>query len=115
MAFTDFMNKVRQWDIQAARWMMRHFYILFFELVLLIIFCFFLYGTYRTIDISHNAADNNVMEQLMVQQTTGTAIIIILMLLNSFWMLYMFSEVSRLRTILKDISFYQSRRKPNEK
>jgi len=115
MAFTDFMNRVRQWDTQAARWMMRHFYILFFELVLLVIFCFFLWGTYRTIDLSQKAAENNILEQLMVQQTTGTSIIIILMLLNSFWMLYMFSEVTRLRTILKDISFYQSRRKPNEK
>lgn len=113
MSFADFMNKVRQWDTQAARWMMRHFYIVIFELVLIIIFCFFLFGTFRTIDISHNAAENSVTEQLMVQQVTGTSMIIILMLLNSFWMLYMFSEVTRLRTILKDISFYQSRRKPN--
>lgn len=105
------MNKVRQWDTQAARWMMRHFYILFFEFVLVIIFIVFLLNTYRTIDISHAASKDNVTEQLLVQQTSGTYIIIILMLLNSFWMLYMFNEISRLKTILKDISFYQSRRK----
>ncbi|MCC6758288.1 MAG: hypothetical protein IT395_01510 [Candidatus Omnitrophica bacterium] len=113
MSFSDFMNKVRQWDMKAARWMMRHFYILFFEFVLLVIFCFFLYGTYRTIDVAHSASATSVTEQLLVQQATGTSMIIILMLLNSFWMLYMFSEVTRLRTILKDISFYQSRRKSN--
>ena len=113
MAFADFMNRIRQWDTQAARWMMRHFYILFFEFVLVVIFFIFLMSTFRTIDIAHDSAKDNVMEQLLVQQSTGTHIIIILMLLNSFWMLYMFSEITRLKTILKDISFYQSRRKPN--
>ena len=113
MAFSDFMNKVRHWDMQAARWMMRHFYILFFEFVLVIIFFVFLFSTFRTIDVAHDAAKDNVMEQLLVQQATSTHIIIILMLLNSFWLLYMFNEIGRVRTILKDISFYQSRRKPN--
>ncbi len=113
MAFSDFMNKVRQWDTQASRWMMRHFYILFFEFILVVIFFIFLMNTFRTIDIAHDSTKGNVVEQLLIQQNAGTHIIIILMLLNSFWMLYMFSEVTRLKTILKDISFYQSRRKPN--
>lgn len=113
MSFANFMNKVRQWDTQTSRWMMRHFYILFFEFILIIIFFIFLMSTFRTIDIARASAKENITEQLLIQQSTGTYIIIILMLLNSFWMLYMFSEVSRLKTILKDISFYQSRRKPN--
>jgi len=113
MTFADFMNKVRQWDNHAARWMMRHFYIIFFEFVLVIIFFVFLYNTFRTIDISHVIDEKNVMQQLLIQQSTNTHIIVILMLLNSFWMLYVFNEIGRVRTILKDISFYQSRRKPS--
>lgn len=113
MSFADFMAKVRQWDNNAARWMMRHFYIIFFEFVLVVIFFVFLYNTYRSIDISHAVDEKNILEQLLVQQSTNTHIIVILMLLNSFWMLYIFNEITRLRTILKDISFYQSRRKPN--
>ncbi len=112
MAFGDFMNKVRQLDTQAARWMMRHFYILFFEFVLVIIFFIFLYNTFHTIDLAQQSDKHDVMEQLLLQQSTNTHVIIILMLLNSFWMLYVFNEISRVRTILKDISFYQSRRKP---
>ncbi len=111
MPFSDFMNKVRQWDTQAARWMMRHFYILFFELVLVVIFFVFLFSTKRTIDLAHDASQTNILEQLLAQQATATHIIIFVMLLNSFWMLFMFSEMTRLKTILKDISFYQSRRK----
>ncbi len=113
MAFADFMNKVRQWDTQASRWMMRHFYILFFEFILIVIFFIFLMGTFRTIDIAQTSSKGNVIEQLLIQQSSSTHIIIVLMLLNSFWMLYMFSEVTRLKTILKDISFYQNRRKQN--
>lgn len=112
MPFSDFMNKVRQWDNNAARWMMRHFYIIFFEFVLVIVFFIFLFNTFRTIDLSHAVPENNITEQLLVQQSTNTHIIIVLMLLNSFWMLYVFNEITRVRTLLKDISFYQSRRKP---
>lgn len=113
MSFANFMNTVRQWDTQAHRWVMRHFYILFFEFVLVVIFFVFILSSKRTIDLAHDAVANNIMEQLLIQQSTGTHIIILLMLLNSFWMLYMFSEISRLKVILKDISFYQSRRKQN--
>ena len=111
MFLGNVMNKVRQWDTQAHRWVMRHFYILFFEFVLVVVFFVFLMSTRRTIDLAHDSAANNILEQLLIQQSTGTHIIILLMLLNSFWMLYMFSEISRLKVILKDISFYQSRRK----
>ncbi len=113
MSFADFMNKVRQWDTQSSRWMMRHFYILFFEIVLVIIFFVFLLSTKRTIDLAHDSVQSNILEQLLVQQSTGTHMIIFIMLLNSFWMLFMFSEITRLKTILKDISFYQSRKKPS--
>lgn len=113
MSFNDFMAKVRQWDNNSARWMMKHFYILFFEVILVIIFFFFLSNTYHTINLARESDKADLLQQLLVQESTNTHIIIFLMLLNSFWMLYVFNEISRVRTILKDISFYQSRRKPN--
>lgn len=113
MAFADFMNKVRQLDTQASRWMMRHFYILFFEFILIILFFVFLMSSFHAIDIAKESTKGDMVQQLLIVQTTATHLIVILMLLNSFWMLYMFSEVSRIKTVLKDISFYQSRRKQN--
>jgi len=111
MSFQDFMNKVRYWDNYYARLMMRHFYLIFFEFVLVIIFFIWFFKTLSSIDISARVSDNSILEQLVLQQITNTQIIVILMLLNSFWMLYMFNGINRLRTILKDISFSLSRRR----
>ena len=115
MSFQDFMIKVRQWDNSCARWMLRHFYLLFFEFVLVIIFFFFLINTLKTIDISSDIGSNNIMEKLLLQQSINTLIIVFLLLLNSFWMLYVFNEIMRMRAVLKDINFGLSRRreKPN--
>ncbi len=111
MSFQDFMVKVRQWDNACARWMLRHFYILFFEFVLVIIFFSFLINTLKTIDISSDIASNNIMEKLLLQQSINTLMIVFLLLLNSFWMLYIFNEILRMRTSLKDINFGLSRRR----
>ena len=111
MSFDDFMAKVRQWDNRCAHWMMRHFYIMFFEFVLVIIFFVFLFNTFHTLDIRNEIPNNSLTEQLLVQQLTNTHLIILLMLLNSFWMLYIFNGMERLRVILKEISFNLSRRK----
>ncbi len=111
MSFQDFMVKVRQWDNACARWMLRHFYILFFEFVLVIIFFLFLFNTLKTLDISSNIGSRNIVEKLLFQQSIHTLMIIFLLLLNSFWMLYVFNELTRLRAVLKDISFGLSRRK----
>jgi len=111
MSFNDLMNKIRQWDNRCAHWMMRHFYLLFFEFVLVIIFFVFLFNTFHTLDISNKVSGNNLTEQLLVQQSTNTHLIILLMLLNSFWMLYIFNGMERLRVTLKEISFNISRRR----
>ena len=113
MSFSNFMSKVRQFDNLAARWMMRHFYILFFEFVLVVIFFMFFFNTLRAIDIASRVSPDNLLEQLLVQQTTNTLIIVILLLLNSFWMLYIFNGMDRMRTLLKDINFSLLRRKHN--
>ena len=111
MSFDDFMAKVRHWDSHFARWMMRHFYILFFEFVLVIIFFWFLFTLLRAIDTASQVSDKNITEQLLLTQSTSTLIIALLLLLNSFWMLYIFNHMDRLRVILKEISFNLTRRK----
>jgi len=38
-------------------------------------------------------------------QSINTTIIVLLLLLNSFWMLYIFNGIQRLTSILKDVSY----------
>ena len=114
MSFQDFMSKVRYWDNICARWMMRHFYTIFFQFVLVIIFLAFFVCVIKSIDLSTHIEDHNMIQQLLFQQSVQTLIIIILLLFNSFWMLYIFNGMNRLRAILKDISFHLSRRKPSQ-
>ncbi|MCK5581186.1 MAG: hypothetical protein KAJ18_07920 [Candidatus Omnitrophica bacterium] len=111
MPFKDFMTKVRHFDNLCARWMMRHFYIVFFEFVLVFIFFIFFFNILRNIDLAAQITTDNLTEKLLLQQSTNTLIIIVLLLLNSFWMLYIFNGMNRLRIILKDISFALSRRR----
>ena len=113
MAFSDVMNKVRYWDNRSAKWMMRHFYILFFEFVLVAIFLVFFANVLHVINLGADVEKNNNIEQLLLIQSVNGLIIVILLLLNSFWMLYMFSSIIRFRSILKEISFNTSKwRKP---
>lgn len=109
MSFLDFMNKVRYWDNLCSRWMMRHFYILFFEAVLVAIFFVFFFLTLQSLDLSASIAADNITQQLAWQQLINSRIIVILLLLNSFWMLYVFNGMSRIRIILREISFHLTR------
>jgi len=111
MSFNDFMNKVRQWDNKSAKWIMRHFYIIFFEIVLVVIFIAYFVNTLKVIDISIHVTESNIIERLLLVQSTNFSIIVILMLLNSFWMLYIFNSILRLRSILRDINYNLIRRR----
>src|SRR3989338_8816321 len=102
MAFNEFMARVRYWDNRTAKWMIRHFYLLFFEAVLVYIFVGIFVLTIKTIDAS-TAVGNSVLEKLLLTQSFGVILIAFLLLLNSFWMLYIFNEILRTRSILKDI------------
>lgn len=112
MGFQDFMNKVRYLDNYYARLMMRHFYLIFFEFVLVIIFFIWFFKSMGSIDLAMRVSNKSAIEQLVLQEISNTQIIVILMLLNSFWMLYIFNGINRLRIILRDISFNLSRRRP---
>ena len=109
MPFQEFMSKIRHWDNRCSRWMMRHFYILFFEFVLVAIFFAFFFSTLKAFDLSARISGDNVMQQIALQQLFNIRLIVILLLLNSFWMLYIFNGMSRLRSLLKEICFQLSK------
>lgn len=109
MGFNDFMNKVRQWDNRSAQFIVRHFYILFFEVILVIIFVATFVNSLKIIDVSIDIQKNNILERLLMAQTVNTLLIVILLLFNSFWILYIFGSLLKLRNVLKNIDFNLSR------
>ncbi len=111
MGMNDFMAKVRYWDNIAAKWMMRHFYIFFFEVILVVIFFGLFINILKVIDINHDINPSSTIERLLLNQSYSILIIVFLMLLNSFWMLFMFNSIMRFRTLLKEINFNLSKRK----
>lgn len=111
MPLDEFMSKVRAWDNRCQRWLMRGAFFIFFELVLALVFCILLVNIMRFFDISTHSDNSDTIQQLLIQQTGNSLIIIGLLVLNSFWMLYMFSGINRLRLILKDISYSLMRRR----
>ena len=113
MSFQDFMTKVRYWDNRFAKWMLGHFYTIFFEFVLVMVFLIFFINIFKTIDLSTQVEPGNVTGQLLLQQSIHSLLIIFLLVMNSFWMLFIFNGMNRLRIILKDISFHLMRRKQN--
>jgi hypothetical protein len=114
MAFNDFMNKIRQWDNRSAQWMMKHFYMLFFEFILVGVFVFFFMNSFKIIDASDHLP-NDAAASLMLAQTINTSLIVILLLFNSFWMLYIFNSILRLRGVLKNIDYNLSRRRTDRR
>ena len=115
MSFNDFMARIRQLDNRSAQWITRHFYILFFEIVLVIIFIALFVNTLRTIDISVDISKDNIIERLLLNQNIYTLLIVILLLFNSFWTLYIFNSIIRLRSILRNIDYNLGRRRPSDK
>ena len=115
MGFNDFMNQVRQWDNRMAQWMIKHFYILFFEIILVGIFIAVFVNSLKVIDISVDIQKSNIIERLLMTQSVNTLLIVILLLFNSFWILYIFSSLLRLRGILKNIDFNLSNRRPEQR
>ena len=105
MAFKDFMTKIRYWDNLTAKWLMRHFYFMFFQIVLFVVFLFWFVNMFNVIDVNYQASEASVLERAVMTQSVNTTIIVLLLLLNSFWMLYIFNGIQRLVNILKDVSY----------
>ena len=109
------MNRVRQLDNRSVQWINRHFYMLFFEVVLVILFVAFFVNALKTIDLSVDVSKSNVIERLLLNQSIYTLLIVILLLFNSFWTLYIFNSILRLRSILKNIEYGLTRRRSDRK
>ncbi|MCA9407780.1 MAG: hypothetical protein H6755_05300 [Candidatus Omnitrophica bacterium] len=109
MPFNDIMNKVRKWDNMTAKWLMRHFYLTFFQIVLFIIFLFWFVNMFNVIDSNYQAAKDSAIQRIMIAQSNNITIIVFLLLLNSFWMLFMFSSMQRIRSQIREMSYHISR------
>jgi len=104
MNIDDLMNKIRQLDNLTAKWIMRHFYVTFFQITLFVIFMFWFVNMFKVIDISQ-AQNQTLTERALVTQSINMAIIVFIMLLNAFWTLYMFTGIQRLTNLLRDINY----------
>ena len=105
MAYKDFMTKIRYWDNLTAKWLMRHFYFMFFQIVLFVVFLFWFVNMFNVIDTNYQISRTSALERTIMTQSINTTIIVLLLLLNSFWLLYIFNGIQRLTNILKDISY----------
>lgn len=104
MNIDDLMNKIRHLDNLTAKWIMRHFYVTFFQITLFVIFMFWFVNMFKVIDISQ-AENQTLIERALVTQSINMAIIVFIMLLNAFWTLYMFTGIQRLTNLLRDINY----------
>ena len=109
MSFQDFMTKFKYVDNQVARWLMRHFYFMFFQAVLLIIFLFWFVNIFKVIDVTYQTPDNNLVGQLQLGQLINSTLIVLLMIMNSFWLLFIFNIQQRIFSVLKELSFTMNR------
>lgn len=114
MGIEEFTNKIRQFDNLTAKWIMRHFYVTFFQVTLFIIFLFWFVNMFKVIDISQTP-HQNLIERSLTTQSVNMTIIVFLMLLNAFWTLYMFTGIQRLSNLLRDINYNLSRPRHHQK
>ena len=115
LSFNELANRLRQWDNRSNQWFSKNFSILFFEIILAAIFFFFINTMMDIFAISARVNRSNVMEQILLSQSGFMMIIILLLIFNSFLMLYLFSNMLRMRGILKNMDYTLSRRRPDSK
>ncbi len=99
------MTKIRYWDNLTAKWLMRHFYFMFFQIALFIIFLFWFVNMFNVIDVNDQSSRSSVLERAVMTQSVNSTIMALLLLLNSFWMLYVFNGIQRITNLLKDINY----------
>ncbi len=97
-----------------AQWIIRHFYILFFEVILAGIFIATFVNALKIIDIGFDIQKPQIIERLLMAQNINTLLITVLLLFNSFWLLYIFSSILKLRGILKNIDYNLGRRRSDK-
>lgn len=107
--FREFMNKIRYWDNMTSKWMMRHFYFMFFQLVLVLVFFVWFFNAMQVIHFNFEMKPTTIEERIMFPLTINTSVLVFVVILNSFWLLYLFNTMQRMTTLLRDISHHISR------
>ncbi len=107
----DLSNTIRQWDNRSNQWFSKNFSILIFELVLAVIFFFFLNHMMDIFTLSAQVKRSNLTEQILLSQAGLMLLVVLLLIFNSFLMLYIFSNMLRMRNILKNLDYNMSRRR----
>jgi len=115
MPYKDFMNKVRYWDNLTARWILRHFYFMFFQIVLVVAFLIWFVTTINVIDLGFQIKESSINDRFSMILSVNSLILVFLVLLNSFWLLFLFNGMQRMIGILKDMSYNISRLRANNR
>lgn len=110
MNYQDFASKLRQWEIKSNQWFLRHSFVLFLPIILACFVALFVIAI-NLINISPDINRGTTIERLLLSQNISTLFIIFLILLNSFWMLFMLASLFRIRAVLKNVDFNLSRRR----
>lgn len=114
MPFNEFMNKVRHLDNSLAKKIERLLYIPFLCFLVGIIVATFV-NSLKIIDISTSTPKSSLIEQILLTQTFNTLLIVILLIFNSFIVLYIFNNILRIRNVLKNIDFNLSHRRNDQR
>jgi len=109
------MSKVKQWDNRAAQWMGRHFYIILFEVILVIIFIMAFFIALKIVNTSFDIQKSDITDQLILAQSYNSTLIVMLLLLISLGILNIINNNSRNRGVLKNIEFNVSKRRTDNK
>lgn len=109
------VKKLQYLDHKTARWLMRHFYFTFFQLVLLVVFVFWFRNLLDVIDISFHRTEETTIEASLHSMNVNSTIVCVLLLLNSFWMLYILNAMQRLANLIKDVSYNINRLRAERK
>ena len=114
LSFNDFTSKLRQWDNRSNQWFSKNFSILLFELVLAVIFFFFINTMMDVFTLSSQVHRENMVEQILLSQSGFMMLIVLLLIFNSFLMLYLFSNMLKIRGVLKNLDYTLSRRRDRD-
>ncbi len=110
MLLNDILNKLRQWDKRSNQWFSKNFSVLLFEIVLVVIFVFFIDYMMNIITISDQVKKESVTEQILMSQAGLMLLVVLLLLFNSFLMLYLFNNILRISGLLKNLDYNLGRR-----
>ncbi len=110
MFYQNFISKIRYWDNITAKWLMRHFYFTFFQIVLVVIFLVWFVNMFKVVDVNYQVSnDSPILERIMTAQSLNIMILAFLAILNCFWILFVLSTTQRINSLLKDISYHLNR------